>query len=180
MTTDNGMRLAMAPAISATAANGAGADDKVLTLQERVRKTVLEYFPKYRETGLTDPPHAEAFHRGLLQLPLRQPKPGDSTADRNEAIAENRRMVYKFTDEFGVGAEKAVYKKVIDRAMALVRAREEMLEGVSGRDPKEIATLATALNAAFTAVYGMDAMVKTTFLQAMMLEDEEFKIDDEW
>jgi hypothetical protein len=180
MIANNGMRVAAAPRVSGMAGPGAGASDKQLTLQERMHKTVLEYFPKYRKDGLTDPPHAEAFHRGLLKLQLRQPKPGDSAADRSEMIAENRRIVYKFTDEFGVGAEKAVYKKVIDRAMALVRAREEMQDGVSGRDPKEITTLTTALNAAFTSVYGMDAMARTTFLQAMMLEDEEFKIDDEW
>jgi hypothetical protein len=178
MIANNEMRMAAAAPVAGTAETGEGG--KVLTLQERVHKTVLEYFPKYRKDGLTDPPYAEAFHRGLLQLPLRQPKPGDSTADRNQMIAGNRQMVYKFMSEFGVGAEKEVYKKVIDRAMALVRAREEMLDGVSGRDPKEIATLATALNAAFTAVYGMDAMVKTTFLQAMMLEDEEFELEKEW
>jgi hypothetical protein len=154
----------------------AGNAAAVTDLMTRVRKEVFLYFPEYKKRDISDPPHAAQFQRGLQQLALQQPKAGDSKEAIAKLTAENRRLVYNYTVGFKAGGEERVYKKLIDQAIVLVRARELMGLGES----QEIATLKKALSGSFTAVFGANGFFKITFLKAMMLGDEEFELDSEW
>jgi hypothetical protein len=148
----------------------------VTDLMERVQKEVFTYFPEYEKRPVSDPPYAAQFQQGLQQLALQQPKAGDSKETIDKLIAANRRLVYNYTTSFKAGGEERVYKKMIDQAIVLVRARE--LLGL-GNSP-EIDTLKQALQGSFNNVFGANGFFKITFLQAMMMEDEEFTLDSEW
>ena len=157
-------------------ANAAGNTASVTDLMERVQKEVFTYFPEYKKRAFSDPPYAAQFQQGLQQLALGQPKAGDSKETIDKLTAENRRLVYNYTTGFKTGGEERVYKKLIDQAVVLVRARELLGPGNS----PEIDTLKTALQGSFNSVFGANGFFKITFLQAMMMEDEEFTLDSEW
>jgi hypothetical protein len=168
----------------AAAAPG-GLQDKpgeVVDLKTRVHTEVLKYFPKYDKKGPIDPPYTDAFPRGLLQLPLKQPQAGAGAESNQRLIVENRRMVYEFIKNYSAGTDKTVYKKLIEKAIVLIGAREQLAEGGSGVGigQGESATLNTALTATFTSIFGMSFLSTGEFFRAMMLGDEKFEIDDEW
>src|ERR1700686_5646059 len=131
-------------------ANAAGNTASVTDLMERVQKEVFTYFPEYEKRAFSDPPYAAQFQQGLQQLALRQPKAGDSKETIAKLIADNRRLVYNYTTGFKAGGEERVYKKLIDQAVVLMRARELLGPGNS----PEIATLKKALQGSFTTVFG--------------------------
>jgi hypothetical protein len=167
--------------LAASATNGLpDKPGKVVDLKTRVHTEVLKYFPKYDQKGAIDPPYADAFQRGLLQLQLKQPQAGASAETNRLLGLENRRTVYAFIKNFSAGTDKTVYKKLIEKAIVLIRSREQLAEGGSSVGQGESATLTSALTATFTSVYGMSFLSTGEFFRAMMLGDENFEIDDEW
>lgn len=149
----------------------------VQTLQDRVREEVLMYFPEYKERGLTDPPHADAYHQGLLQLRLALPQAGQDDDRRRQLADDNRRKVYDYTVQFSADAGERVYTTMIDMAMALVRSREL---AAAGGATQQSEALQHSLNGALTGVFGANNLFKTGFLQAMMLGDDQFDLDMDW
>jgi hypothetical protein len=172
MNIDSTMRVAAMPHPNEDS-NG-----KVVDTDDAVQKYVRKFFPDYKKKEIVDPPHIDAFYGGLKNIALRSPKAGDSARTVKEIESGNRKAIYKYVSEFTAGGDKKVYRKMIDRGMALERSRELNERDIS-YGAQEKATLDKALKATFTAVSGNHSMAQTEFKQSMMLGSEEFKIDDE-
>jgi hypothetical protein len=160
------------------------AEGKILSLNDRALY-VAEFFPEYKKEiykngAAVEPPHADEYHRGLLELKLTQPQPSDSNKVRLEKMYANRKAVFDYTKDFSAGTDKRIYKRLADQAMAVVRSSEivGVEAGAAGRAERE--TLAQALKATFTATFGINSMARTEFMSSMMLDSEEFELEKEW
>jgi hypothetical protein len=173
MNIDSTMRVAAMPRPNEDT-NG-----NVVDTDDAVQKYVRKFFPDYKKKEIVDPPHIDAFYGGLKNIALRSPQAGDSARTVKEIESGNRKAIYKYVSEFTAGGDKKVYRKMIDRGVALERSRELNERDISYGAQEKI-TMDKALKATFTAVTGNHSMAKNGFYQSMMMPSEDLQLDEEW
>lgn len=188
MSIDPVYRVAANATIAGTTA-GTDAAAPISALDQRVKNALGKSFSGFRNGVLPVVERFDVFNRGLQQIPLLGTQGMDQAAPETEVRkSKNRTAVYDYIRDFrftpdGTGNTASLLVK----ATALMRARETLRDQErqamldSGALPTQHAeTLAATLDTTFGVLSFIDTSFNLSFMQSMLMGDEEFEIEKEW